>query len=308
MDEIKKRIEQLNEKIELLSTSERSRPLRIGIRVVWNLSLLFLFIIITGFVFVGAVGAGYFASLVKDEHLQTKEEMLSQIYNYEETSEIYFANNIYIGKLRTDLERRETTLDQVSPLLINAVLATEDEYFREHNGIVPKAVLRGLLQDVLSMSTQTGGSTLTQQLIKNQILTNEVSYERKAREILLALRLEKFMTKDEILETYLNIIPYGRNSSGRNIAGVETAARGIFGISAKDLNLPQAAYIAGIPQSPFAHTPFTQYGKLKDEKGLQKGIERMETVLSRMLEVGYITASEYNEAISYDITKDFREP
>ncbi|CAM5221884.1 peptidoglycan glycosyltransferase OS=Ureibacillus acetophenoni OX=614649 GN=SAMN05877842_102533 PE=4 SV=1 [Ureibacillus acetophenoni] len=308
MDEIKKRIEQLNEKIELLSTSERSRPLRIGIRVVWNLSLLFLFIIITGFVFVGAVGAGYFASLVKDEHLQTKEEMLSQIYNYEETSEIYFANNIYIGKLRTDLERRETTLDQVSPLLINAVLATEDEYFREHNGIVPKAVLRGLLQDVLSMSNQTGGSTLTQQLIKNQILTNEVSYERKAREILLALRLEKFMTKDEILETYLNIIPYGRNSSGRNIAGVETAARGIFGISAKDLNLPQAAYIAGIPQSPFAHTPFTQYGKLKDEKGLQKGIERMETVLSRMLEVGYITESEYNEAISYDITKDFREP
>ena len=308
MDEIKKRIEQLNEKIELLSTSERTRPLRIGIRVVWNLSLLFLFIIITGFVFVSAVGAGYFASLVKDEQLQAKEDMLSEVYNYEETSEIYFANNIYIGKLRTDLERRETTLENVSPLVVNAVLATEDEYFREHNGIVPKAVLRGLLQDFLNTSTQTGGSTLTQQLIKNQILTNEVSYERKAREILLALRLEKFMTKDDILEAYLNIIPYGRSSSGRNIAGVETAARGIFGVNASELNLPQAAYIAGIPQAPFAYTPFTQFGQLKDAKGLQPGIDRMKVVLSRMLEVGYISESEYNQAISYDITKDFREP
>ncbi len=95
------------------------------------------------------------------------------------------------------------------------MLATEDEYFREHNGIVPKAVFRGLFQDFTNSSTQTGGSTLTQQLIKNQILTNEVSYERKAREILLAIRVEHFMTKEEILEAYLNIIPYGRNASGR---------------------------------------------------------------------------------------------
>nr|WP_106780443.1 transglycosylase domain-containing protein [Lysinibacillus timonensis] len=308
MDQFKKRIEQLNEKIERLSTAEHTRPYRIALRVAWNLSLVFLSIIVIGFVFVSAIGAGYFASLVKNEHLQSKEEMLSQIYNYEETSEIYFANNIYIGKLRTDLERRETTLENVSPLLVNAVLATEDEYFREHNGIVPKAVVRGLLQDFLNSSTQTGGSTLTQQLIKNQILTNEVSYERKAREILLALRLEKFMNKDEILEAYLNIIPYGRNASGRNIAGIETAAQGIFGISASELNLPQAAYIAGIPQAPYAYTPFTQYGQLKEQEGLQPGIDRMKVVLSRMLEVGYITEADYNQAITYDITKDFREP
>ncbi|BDH62616.1 hypothetical protein MTP04_27460 [Lysinibacillus sp. PLM2] len=308
MDQFKKRVKQLNDKIELLTTSERTRPYRITLSVVWNLSLVFLFIIITGFVFISALGAGYFASLVKDEDLQSKDEMLSQIYNYEETSEIYFANNIYIGKLRTDLERRETKLEDVSPLVINAVLATEDEYFREHSGIVPKAVIRGLLQDFLNSSTQTGGSTLTQQLIKNQILTNEVSYERKAREILLALRLEKFMNKDEILEAYLNIIPYGRNASGRNIAGIETAAQGIFGIRASELNLPQAAYIAGIPQAPFAYTPFTQYGQLKDAQGLEPGIERMKIVLSRMLEVGYISEAEYNEAINYDITKDFREP
>ena len=83
-----------------------------------------------------------------------------------------------------------------------------------------------LFQDVTNSDSQTGGSTLTQQLIKLQILTNEVSYERKAKEILLAMRLEHFMDKEEILEAYLNIIPYGRNSNGDNIAGIEAAAEG----------------------------------------------------------------------------------
>ncbi|TSI03086.1 transglycosylase domain-containing protein [Lysinibacillus sp. BW-2-10] len=308
LEQLKQRIVHFNEKIEKLASSERYSKLRITGSVLWNLTLVFLIFIVTSLVFVGAIGAGYFASLVREDPLASKEAMREQIYSYEETSEIYFANNIYIGKLRTDLERRETSLDAVSPILLDAVLATEDEYFREHNGIVPKAVLRGLLQDFTNSSTQTGGSTLTQQLIKNQILTNEVSYERKAREILLALRLEKFMTKEEILEAYLNIIPYGRNASGKNIAGVETASQGIFGKSAADLNLSQAAYIAGIPQAPFAHTPFTNKGVLKDQDGLQPGIDRMKTVLGRMLEVGYISEAEYNEAVTYDITKDFRQP
>lgn len=305
---MKEWITQLNEKIESLINLKWMRAFRITGGVVWNLLLLFIIFLATATVFVGAVGAGYFASLVKDEPLRSKEEMREQILNYEETSEIYFANNIYIGKLRTDLERRETSLSAVSPTVINAVLATEDEYFREHNGIVPKAVLRGLLQDVTNSSTQTGGSTLTQQLIKNQILTNEVSYERKAKEILLAMRLEKFMTKQEILEAYLNIIPYGRNASGRNIAGIETAADGIFGVKASDLTLPQAAYIAGIPQAPYAYTPFTQRGKLKEADALKLGIDRMKIVLYRMKEEGYISEADYKEAIAYDITQDFREP
>ena len=188
---MKEWLEQLNEKIEILVSSKPMHYLRIAGGVFWNLSLLASIFIITAFIFVGSVGAGYFASLIKDEPLRSKEEMRDQIFSYEETSEIYFANDIYIGKIRTDLDRRETSLANISPTVINAVLATEDEYFREHPGIVPKAVLRGLLQDVSNSSTQTGGSTLTQQLIKNQILTNEVSYERKAKEILLAVhRLE----------------------------------------------------------------------------------------------------------------------
>jgi len=302
------RIRELNVKLDRLATTKQMSRLRITGRVIWNLVLIFMIFTTTAVVFVGGLGLGYFASLVNDDPLMSKEEMRDQIYNYDETSEIYFAGDIYIGKLRTDLERTETSIADVSPLLINAVLATEDEYFREHNGIVPKAVLRGLLQDFTNSATQTGGSTLTQQLIKNQILTNEVSYERKAREILLAYRLEKFMTKEEIIEAYLNIIPYGRNASGKNIAGVETAAIGIFGKPASELNLAQAAFIAGIPQAPFAHTPFTSSGEIKDPEGLAPGIERMKTVLKRMVTVGYITQEDYDQAVIYDITKDFREP
>ena len=304
---MKEWLDQLNEKIESLASSKQMRYLRISGDVIWNLSLLAIIFLTTAVILIGGIGLGYFASLVKEEPLRSKEEMREQIFSYEETSEIYFANDIYIGKIRTDLDRRETSLANISPIVINAVMATEDEYFREHPGIVPKAVLRGLLQDVSNSSTQTGGSTLTQQLIKNQILTNEVSYERKAKEILLAYRLEHFMSKEEILEAYLNIIPYGRNSSGRNIAGIETAAQGIFGVKASELNLPQAAYIAGIPQAPFKYTPFTNKGEKKSAEGMQPGIDLMKTVLYRMQEVGYITEKEYDEAVKYNIAKDFKE-
>ncbi|MCG3089435.1 transglycosylase domain-containing protein [Sporosarcina cyprini] len=305
----KNRIDLIEEKFEDMKKKRWAKGVRITSGVVWNLFLLFLIFGLTLSVFAASVGAGYFASLVAKEPLRTKQEMRSEIFNYEETSEIFFADNKYLGKVSSDIERRETKLKDVSPYLIDAVFATEDEYFMTHNGIVPKAIFRGLLQDVTNSDSQTGGSTLTQQLIKNQILTNEVSYERKAKEILLAMRLEHFMNKEEILEAYLNIIPYGRNVHGDNIAGIETAAEGIFGLNAKDLNLAQAAYIAGIPQAPFAYTPFKsgKYGGgVKSDEALKPGIDRMKTVLFRMKETGYITKQEYEKAIAYDITKDLR--
>lgn len=302
----KKRVDELEDKFEAMKKTKWAKNTRITSGVIWNLFLLFLVIGLTLTVFGASVGAGYFASLVEKEPLRSKQEMRSEILSYEETSEIY-TNGKYLRKVRADIDRKEVKLEDVSPYVINAVYATEDEYFNTHNGIVPKAVFRGLFQDVTNSDNQTGGSTLTQQLIKNQILTNEVSYERKAKELLLAMRLEHFMTKDEILESYLNIIPYGRNSNGGNIAGIEAAAEGIFNKTAKDLNLAQSAYIAGIPQAPFAYTPFYNgTNGLKDEKGLKPGINRMKTVLFRMKETEYITEKEYNEAIAYDITKDFR--
>lgn len=301
-------IAKVNNRIEQLFEKPWMAKVRISSAITWNLALLLLVMAIVGGVFAFSVGAGYFASLVSKEPLRTEKEMRDLVFNYEETSEMYFADNIYIGNIRTDLDRRETSIDKVSPFVVNAVLATEDEYFREHDGIVPKALIRGVLQDVLNSANQTGGSTLTQQLVKNQILTNEVSYERKAKEILLAMRLEHFMTKEEILEAYLNVIPYGRNASGRNIAGIETAAQGVFGVNAADLTLEQAAFLSGIPQNPFTFTPFTNLGTVKSEEYLADGLARMKTVLNRMLETGYITKEEHKKALAYDITKDFTTP
>jgi penicillin-binding protein 1B len=279
---------------------------RITYQVFWNLFLLLMTVVILGGAFATGVGAGYFASLVKDEPVRSYDSMKKDIYNYTETSDLYFSENVYLGKLRTDLEREEIKLDQVSDHLVKAVIATEDEYFYKHKGVVPKAVFRALFQEVTNSAVQTGGSTLTQQLIKNQILTNEVSFSRKANEILLALRLEKFFSKKEILEAYLNVSTFGRNSSGRNIGGVQAAATGIFGVNAKELSLPQAAFIAGLPQSPFGYTPFTREGAVKNN--LEPGLTRMKTVLKRMYDGGYIDQKQYAEASSYDITKDFIGP
>ena len=303
------RIKQLEDKFEQAKKEPWAKKLRIGTGVLWNLFILLIIFAVIGAVFAGSVGAGYFASLVAKEPLRSKEELRDQVFNYEETSEMYFANNIYLGKINSDIERRQITLDKVNQYALDAVLATEDEYFEEHKGIVPKAIFRGVFQDVTNSDSQTGGSTLTQQLVKNQILTNEVSYERKAKEILLAMRLEHFMTKDEILEAYLNIIPYGRDVTGQNIAGIETAARGIFGIKAADLSLPQAAYIAGIPQAPYTYTPFYSKNQgIKEREKLMYGVNRMKTVLFRMRDAGYITDAEWKEAKAYDVTKDFRQP
>lgn len=294
--------------LDLLTHKRTVKSARITYQVVWNLILILIIVVFLGATFAGGVGAGYFASLVKDEPIRSYESMSKDIYNYEETSDLFFANNVYLGKLRTDLDREEVKLDEVSKHLIDAVIATEDEYFYEHDGVVPKAILRALLQEVTNSSVQSGGSTLTQQLIKNQILTNEVSFERKAKEILLALRLEKFFDKKEILEAYLNVSTFGRNSSGRNIAGVQAAAKGIFGVTASELTLPQAAFIAGLPQSPFGYTPFNRDKTVKSAEGLQPGLNRMKTVLNRMYTGGYISKQQHDEAIAYDITKDFIPP
>jgi penicillin-binding protein len=218
---------------------------------------------------------------------------------------IYFSDSVYLGKLRADIERQEVKIDEISKHVKNAVIATEDEFFYEHDGVVPKAIMRALFQEVTNSSNRSGGSTLTQQLIKNQILTDEVSFDRKAKEILLALRLERFFEKEEILEAYLNVADLGRNASGRNIAGVQAAAQGIFGVDAKNLTLPQSAFIAGLPQSPFGYTPFTNRGEIKEN--LDAGTSRMKTVLRRMYAKGFISQKEFEEAAKFDLRKSLAQ-
>ncbi|MBW8349330.1 penicillin-binding protein [Bacillus sp. IITD106] len=297
--------ERMNKLASAFNFKKIGKGVRITYGVVWNLLLLLLIVIIVGGAFAGGVGAGYFAALVKDEKVRAEASMVKDIHQYEETSTLYFDNNVPLGKLRSDIDREEVKIKDVSDYLKKAVIATEDEYFYEHKGVVPKALFRAVFQEFTNSAVQSGGSTLTQQLIKNQILTNEVSFDRKAKEVLLALRIERFLEKDEILEAYLNVSTFGRNSSGQNVGGVQAAAKGIFGVEAKDLNLPQAAFIAGLPQSPFGYTPFTNKGELKSPEGLEPGLNRMKTVLNRMKKEKYITDKEYNEAINYDITKDF---
>ncbi|RXI98565.1 penicillin-binding protein [Anaerobacillus alkaliphilus] len=293
--------------VNFLNGKKIFKSFRITYQVVWNLLLIFFVGVISLMLFVGGAGAGFFASLVMNEPIRNKEEMRMDIYNYEEITEIYFANDVYLGDLPSELERREIDIKDVSEHLINAFIATEDEYFFEHDGIVPKAILRATYQEFSNSSIQTGGSTLTQQLIKNQILTNEVSFERKAKEILLAMRLENFFEKDEILAAYLNVVPFGRNANGRNIAGIQAAAQGIFGVDASDLSIPQAAYIAGLPQSPFGYTPFLSQGRGVKEN-LEPSLNRMRTVLTRMRDKGYITEREFDAALKYDIRANLTDP
>ncbi|TSB48077.1 transglycosylase domain-containing protein [Alkalicoccobacillus porphyridii] len=300
--QIKERIHVLYKKLDDI---QLFRKIGITYQVFWNLFLLFIVFALMSMFFVGGTAAGYFASLVQDEPLQNSEEMTTKIHNYEETSQVFFAGDTYMGELPSDLERHQVALDDISDYVKQAIIATEDEYFYEHEGIVPKAIMRATYQEFANSSTQTGGSTLTQQLIKQQILSSEVSFDRKATEILLAMRLEHFMSKEDILEAYLNVVPFGRNASGNQIAGVQSAATGIFGVEAKDLNLAQSAFIAGLPQSPFGYTPFLSSGEVK--ASIDPALNRMRTVLSRMQSEGYISEEEMQEALDYDIQANFTD-
>lgn len=248
------------------------------------------------------IGAGYFAYLVEDTEMPTKEILQTELGNITETSKLVYADNSEISKIQTDLMRTTVPSDQISPLLKTAIISTEDEYFEEHKGYVPKAVLRALFSEATGIGS-SGGSTLTQQLVKQQILTDETTFKRKANEILLAAQVEKYFSKNEIISTYLNISPFGRNNKGQNIAGVQEAAKGIFGVNAKDVTLPQAAFIAGLPQSPITYSPYTNTGALKED--LSAGLNRKDIVLFSMYRENKITKEQYDEAKAYDLTKDF---
>ena len=266
------------------------------------IGVVLLLLLVMGALAGGSV-AGYFASLVEEVPIPTQDEMRVQVQDYNRKSTLYYADNSPISNLRVDLIRTPVTIDNMSPLILDAIIATEDESFHEHEGIVPKALVRAGIQEVMGASRVSGGSTLTQQLIKQQILSAEVTHSRKAIEILYALHLENGFEKEEIIEAYMNISPFGRNNNGQNIAGIEEAAQGIFGVSASDVNLPQAAFLAGLPQSPIAYSPYTPEGQVKED--LDAGLNRQKQVLYSLYREGYIDQTSYDEAIDYDISADF---
>ncbi|HFI0462866.1 TPA: transglycosylase domain-containing protein [Streptococcus suis] len=282
-------------------------------RIIFALNVFFnvlkrfaIYILLIGILFAalaGGVGAGYFAYLVSQTPPPSRQEMTEQLYRVEQQSKLYYADGSQIASVRADVVRTVTELSDISPYIIDGLVATEDEYFYEHPGVVPKAILRAALQEVFSAGSGTGGSTLTQQLVKQQMLTNDVTFFRKANEILLALRVENYFSKDEILTAYLNISPFGRNNNGDNVAGILAASQGIFGKTPDQVNLAQAAFLVGLPQDPYTYTPYDQYGQIRED--LSPGIDRMKEVLFRMYRTEKITKEAYEEALSYDITKDF---
>ncbi|WP_442896461.1 transglycosylase domain-containing protein [Enterococcus sp. BWR-S5] len=288
---------------KLLNKKTTFLTFNVIVRVLKALVLFAVIAIILGGSLGLGVGMGYFASLVEGTDPPTKEELEREISDITEVSKMTYADGSTISAVKSDLIRTRVDGEHISQLVKNAVIATEDEYFEEHDGVVPKALIRALLSDVGGIGGSSGGSTLTQQLVKQQILTDETTFKRKANEILLAYRIENYFSKDEILTTYLNVSPFGRNNKGENIAGVEEAAKGLFGKSANDLTLPQAAFIAGLPQSPIVYTPYLNTGELKED--ISAGIARKDAVLFNMYREKMITKEEYEAAKSYDLAQDF---
>lgn len=174
-------------------------------------------------------------------------------------------------------------LSAMSPITIKAFLAAEDAGFYQHEGIDLPGIARAAIKNFVAGGIKQGGSTITQQVIKSMLLTPERSYERKLKEIILAYRLEKYLTKDEILTIYLNQIFLGARSYG-----VEAAAREYFGVNASQLTTAQAALLAGLPVAPSRYSP---YGNP------ERARERQLYVLSRLRDLGWISRAEYETAV-----------
>ena len=255
--------------------------LNVSLRVIQTMLIGFIVVLFLGGMLALGIGAGYFAHLVEGTSVLTKTEIQQKVGDVTESSKLLYADSQELATIQSDPIREKVDSNEISPWVKKALVATEDENFYKHHGVVPKAVVRALLAEIVGFGAGSGGSTLTQQLIKQQVLTNETSFKRKANEIVLALDLEKYLSKDEILTAYLNISPFGRNNKGQNIAGVEEAAVGIFGVHAKDLNLAQSAFIAGLPQSPIVYSPYTNTGDLKQDYSY--GMARKDDVLFNMI-------------------------
>lgn len=264
--------------------------------------LLLLFMLGLGMAF------GYLGSQIENVKIPSKTSLVSQVDALTRISKMNYSDGSLIANIDTDLLRTPVESSAISENVKKAVIATEDENFESHNGVVPKAVFRATLTSVLGLGETSGGSTLTQQLIKQQVLGDDPTFSRKSKEIIYALALERYTDKDNILTDYLNVSPFGRNYQGRNIAGIEEAAQGIFGKSAADLTIPQAAFLAGLPQSPIVYSPYNADGSFKSDEEMALGIKRSQNVLYSMYRAGVLFQSDYESYKAYDIKQDFRQP
>lgn len=205
-----------------------------------------------------------------------------QNYVPTETTHIYDIKGVPLASLHDEANREVVTLNQISPHLKRAVIAIEDSNFYDHKGINPTGIVRAFIANLETGNTVEGGSTLTMQLVKNLFLSPNRTISRKAAEAVMAIRLEQILSKEDILELYLNQVYWGHN-----LYGVETAARSYFNKSAADLTLAESAMMAGLIPAPEDYSPFVDYKKAK---------QRQLTVLKRMRELQWITPQEEADA------------
>ena len=207
-------------------------------------------------------------------------------------SQVYDRNNKKFGEFFRE-RRALVPYTDIPKHVINAFLAAEDDQFFQHKGINLQALLRAAITNMRAGRNVQGGSTITQQVAKTLLLTNERTLSRKLRDILLALQMEKNLKKDEILYLYLNQIYFGQSAYG-----IEMAAQTYFKKSTKQLTVAEAAILAGLPKAPSDYSPVKNPSRAK---------ERQIYVLNRMADVGFLTKAEAKDAIQLPLKVYLRE-
>lgn len=249
----------------------------------WHILKPFLILFISLGLILSSIFIIWFSTLkIPDLSVFEERKVAQSTKIYDRTGEILLYD------VHSETRRTIVPYENISQEIKDATISIEDMEFYSHKGIKPTAILRAVIANLTPGGVTQGGSTITQQVIKNSILTKDQTPTRKLKEWILALKLEKVLSKDQILNTYLNENPYGGN-----IYGVEEASKTFFGKSAMDVTLAEAAYIAAIPQAPTYYSP---YGKNKDKLDLRKNL-----VLQQMKKGGYITEEEYDAAMKEEV-------
>lgn len=268
------------------------------------LILLFIFFIAMSFLAYGVLG------IIADAPETDLNNMASA---FDQTTSIYTEDGRLLENVEAVEYRRIVSIDDIPDNLINAIISVEDQRFYSHPGIDMRGILGSLVTNIKAGRIVRGGSTLTQQLVKNVYLTNQKVYDRKIKEAYLALRVESHLSKEQILEDYLNIINLGQGAYG-----VQAAAWTYFSKDVKDLNLNECTLLAAIAKSPVEYSPFKRYYKedLKGDEEIfaqsevagelmyfvknEKAFDRQKIVLKKMLELEMISKEEYDNALSAD--------
>ena len=203
------------------------------------------------------------------------------------TTKVFDRNGALLYEIYADQNRTPIPLSEIPKFIIQATIAIEDQNFYTHQGFSISGIMRATRETMLGGKIQ-GGSTITQQLIKSALLTPEVTLSRKIKEIILAFWAERLYSKNQILEMYLNQVPYGGTAWG-----IESASQTYFGKSVKTLTLSEAALLAGLPAAPSEYSPFGTH--------VDRAFSRQSEVLRRMVEDRYITQDQAREALAQEI-------